>query len=138
MIEAGNTETRPRSVIRPTSTEGSERDHSTMAARGSTTPVISLKSVTKGHTLICLSSFSPQTAQKFAYAGNMALQCIQRRPFNCICCFIGSRDFILSGCTDLILLLAFYKPASLFWPETVCPPAETHRTTYLHTPSFSH
>ena len=101
MIETGNTETRPRSVIRPTSTEGSERDHSTMAAKGSTTPVISLKCVT-------------------------------------ICGFIGSRDVILSGSTDLILLLAFYKPASFFWLETVCPLAETHRTTYLQTLSFSH
>ena len=96
MVGAGKTETRPRSVMRPIFTEGSARDQSARANRGSSTPVAFLKSEMMGHTVMLLFSSDPQVLQNFAGADILALQCVQRTSFTNLRCLSGGAFAILS------------------------------------------
>src|SRR5437762_13242676 len=78
MLDAGNTETRPISVMCCKFTEWSERNHSTKALKGSSTNVLLYKIEAIDHTLALLSSFAPQMSQKSVSEGTIVLHCVQR------------------------------------------------------------
>lgn len=119
MVVAGSTETRPRSVIFCMCMEDSEKDHSAMANRGSSTTATSLKSETIGHTLTLLSSFSPQMPQNFVDAGSIALHCRQRSPFTSIRFLSDRFDFILSGSAIFNLFHTFKLPPAHYYSQNL-------------------